>query len=88
MLESVFIMLIAMGFVSFVLAVMDENMILCAVSMLMWIIILAGQLYIEVPSDTHYDEPIFFAVSLGFIFINLIWLIVLWSDFKFWKKQP
>ena len=88
MLESVFIMLIAMGFVSLVLSAMDENMLLSAISLLCWIVVLVGQLYIEVPSDTYYDEPAFFAISLGFIFINVIWLIVLWTDFSFWKKQP
>jgi len=88
MLESVFIMLMAMGFVSFVLSAMDENMILSGVSLLMWIIVLAGQLYIEVPTDTYYSEPALYAISLGFIFINIVWIIVLWSDFDFWRKQP
>jgi len=88
MLESVFIMLMAMGFVAFVISALDENLILSAVSLLMWIIVLAGQLYIEVPSDTYYDEPALFAVSLGFIFLNVIWLIVLYFDFDFWRRQP
>jgi len=88
MLESVFIMLIAMGFVAFVLSVMDENIVLSGVSLLMWIVVLAGQVYIQVPTDTYYDEPALYAVSLGFIFINIIWMIVLYFDFKFWKSQP
>jgi len=88
MLESVFIMLCAMGFVAFVLSAMDENLVLGAISLLMWIVVLAGQVYIEVPTDTFYNEPALFAVSLGFIFINVIWLIVLYFDFSFWKQQP
>ena len=88
MLESVFIMLIAMGFVAFVLSVMDENIVLSGVSLLMWIVVLAGQVYIQVPTDTYYDEPALYAVSLGFIFINIIWIIVLYFDFRFWKRQP
>jgi len=88
MLESVFIMLIAMGFVAFVLSVMDENIVLSGVSLLMWIVVLAGQVYIQVPTDTYYDEPALYAVSLGFIFINIIWMIVLYFDFQFWKSQP
>jgi len=88
MLESVFIMIMAMGFVAFVLSAMDENIVLSGVSLLMWIVVLAGQVYIEVPTDTYYDEPALYAVSLGFIFINIIWIIVLYFDFRFWKRQP
>jgi len=88
MLESVFIMVMSMGFVAFVISAMDENIVLSGVSLLMWIIVLAGQLYIEVPADTYYDEPALFAVSIGFVAINVVWMIVLYSDFKFWKKMP
>jgi len=88
MLESVFILIVSIGFVSFVLAILDENMIFSAISLLMFIISLASQLYIEVPTDTYYDEPALYAVSLGFIFLNVIWLIVLYFDFDFWRRQP
>jgi len=88
MLESVFIWIISVGFVSFVLAVLDENLILSAVSLLMFIVSLAGQIYVEVPSDTYYDEPVFFAISLGFIFLNIIYIIILYFDFQFWRQQP
>jgi len=82
MLESVFIMIMAMGFVAFILAVYEESIIFSGVSILMWLIILAGFLAIEVPSDTYYQEWALFGVSLGFILINIVWSIKLYMDFK------
>lgn len=82
MLESVFIFIMAIGFVSFVLAIQNKSIVFSAVSLLMWIVTLAGQLYIEVPSDTNYSEPALFAVALGFIIINVIWMVVHMMDFK------
>jgi len=82
MLESIFILIVAIGFVSFVLAIMEQSMVFSAVSLLMWIITLAGQLYIEVPTDTAYSEPALFPLSLGFIIINIIWLSINFMKFR------
>jgi len=88
MLESVFIIVIAMGFVSFILAVYEESVVFTGVSMLMWIIILAGFLAIEVPNDTYYREWAMFGVALGFIFINIAWLIKLYLDYRREMSMP
>jgi len=88
MLESIFIIIIAMGFISFILAVYEESVIFTGVSMLMWIIAMAGFLAIEVPSDTYYQEWSMFGVSLGFIFINIAWLIKLFLDYKRDSRLP
>jgi len=82
MLESIFILIVAIGFVSFVLAIMEQSMVFSAVSLLMWIITLAGQLYIEVPTDTAYSEPALFPLAFGFIMINVIWLIINFMKFR------
>jgi len=82
MLESVFIMIMAMGFVAFILAVYEESLIFTGVSTLMWIIVMAGFLAIEVPRDTYYQEWGLFAVALGFILINIVWSIKLFMDYK------
>lgn len=88
MLESIFVTIIAIGFISFILAVYEESVMFTSVSMLMWIIIMAGFLAIEVPNDTYYREWSMFAVALGFIFINISWLIKLYLDYKRDMKLP
>jgi len=88
MLESVFITIFAIGFISFVLAVYEESVVFTGVSMLMWIIILAGFLAIEVPNDTYYREWAMFAVALGFIFICIAWLIKLYLDYRREMSMP
>jgi len=76
MLESVFIMFIAMGFVLFILGIERYSITYSITSILMWIVILAGQLYIEVPNDVAYSEPAFYGVGLGFIIVNIIWIVI------------
>ena len=71
-----------MGFVAFILAVYEESLIFTGVSTLMWVIVMAGFLAIEVPRDTYYQEWALFGVSLGFILINIVWSIKLYMDFK------
>jgi len=87
MLESVFIMFIAMGFILFILGIEMSSVVYAITSTLMWIIILAGQLYIEVPTDTIYDEPAFYAVGLGFIIMNIIWIIIIKMDYSFTSEH-
>ena len=86
MLESIFIVIVMMAFILFVLAVFDENVIFAATSFLLWMIIFAQSFYIEVPCDTYYTEYGLNAISLAFIFINLIWMLVLHFDWQ--KKLP
>jgi len=88
MLESVFLMLLGMGFILFVLGIFEESIIFAATSILMWIIILAAHLYVEVPADTYYTEGSMVPLSLAFIFINLIWIIILQMDLKIGRRLP
>ena len=76
MLESVFLIIMLMGFVLFLLGIVEENSIFTGTSILMWIIILAAHLYIEVPADTSYEEPVMVPLSLAFIIINLLILVI------------
>lgn len=80
MLESIFVIIMAMGFILFLIAVMDKNIIFSLTSLLMWIIVLATHMYIEVPNDTYYAEYALFAVSLAFIIINALWIIIMYMD--------
>lgn len=88
MLESIFVLVIVMGFISFILAVDRESVIFSATSLLMWLVSLAGHLYIVVPGvDGYFTEVAFFAVSIGFIVLNIMWLILLYTDLSFWQKK-
>jgi len=89
MIESIFLFIMATGVIMLVLAIERENVIYSATSMLMWIIVLAGHLAIEIPAtgESHW-EPFLLAVSIGMIIINVIWMILMYIDFGYWKQQP
>ena len=87
MLESIFIMTAAMGFILFILAIEEENIVYCLTSLLMWIVTLAGMVYIVVPGDTYYTEWAYFAISIGFIAINVMWAIIIYMDLDYWRKH-
>jgi len=76
MIESVFIMMMAMGFIAFILAIESDSIVYSAISMLLWIIVMAGHVYIQVPGDTYYNEVAMFPLSFGMIILNVLWLIV------------
>lgn len=80
MLESIFIIIMLMGFVLFLIAVLEKNLVFSLTSLLMWIIVLASHMYIEVPGDTYYAEYALFGVSLAFIIINVLWIILMYMD--------
>jgi hypothetical protein len=81
MLESVFVIMFAIGFVTFILALFDEwetlfSFIMCFVSILFFIGSWAGSIYIEVPNDTFYNEPAVGWIFLGLIIVNVVGAIV------------
>jgi len=89
MLESVFVIIMAMGFVLFILGISEKSIVYSATSLLMWIVVMAGQMYIEVPTDTDtYTEAGIFAVALAFIFINVIWIILRYMENQFEDSMP
>jgi len=75
MLESVFIILLCMGFILLLLGIELKTVLYNWVSILMWIVVLAAYLNIEVPSDTYYQEWTMLPLSLGFIIINIIVIV-------------
>ena len=83
MLESVFITLIVMGFILLVLGIERENVIYNAISILMWIIVMAGQIYIESPhTASTYEEPAMLPVAIAFIIINVLVTVIVFTDLK------
>ena len=81
MLESVFIVVLAMAFVSLLMAVEREAIIYSAISIFFSIVLMGGQLYIESPGiATSYNEPWVVGMAIGLIAVNLIWIILLYFD--------
>ena len=89
MIESVLIIMICMGFVLFLLGITEKSIVFSATSLMTWIVVMAGQQYIQVPNDTNtYTEFALFAVALGFVFINVIWIIVRYMENQFEESMP
>lgn len=89
MLESIFIMMMSMGFVLFILAVYDESIIFAATSLLMWIMTLAGSVYIQVPgSGDSYNEMGIVGIALAFIFMNILWLVIQFLNYQKVNRLP
>lgn len=93
MLESVFVILFAVGFVTFIIGLFDEwetllSFIMCSISMLFFIGVLAGSLYIQVPSDTYYNEPAIGWISVGLIVVNIIGALVSIMQVNVEMKRP
>ena len=77
MLESIFVTLLAISFVTFVLAVEKWSIIYSSVSLILWLIIMASSFYVQVPGDTNYSDATINAICLAFIFINIILMVII-----------
>jgi len=77
MIESLFIVMIAIAFLLFVLGIEKgvEGIMYAGVSLMLWIMLMAQSFYIEVPLDAAYNEAGFRAFCLIFIFVNLVRVI-------------
>jgi len=91
MLESTFIILVAMGFCFFILGIEKiatmKGMIYEGISMGFWFVCWAAALYIEVPSDTSYFEQSFGYICMGLGLINIIIFILSIIMYQFNKKE-
>jgi hypothetical protein len=77
MLIEMFLIFFAIGFISFLIGLEKEIAVYHLVSLFMYIITLASALYIEVGGSTlTYIDYTASAVSLGFIFLNIIYVIL------------
>ena len=83
MLESLFIMLIAIAFITFLLGIDSESYPMCIISAVVWLIVFASAHYVQVPGDTSYSELTINALSLAFVFIDVILAILYYMDYTF-----
>ena len=77
MIESIFIWMASVAFVTFILGVERENIIYSMLSTILWVMTMVGALYVQVPNDTNYMDLGFSGICLAFIFTNIIWLLMM-----------
>ena len=88
MIESVFIISMAMGFILFILAIEQKSVVYSLTSLLMWIFTWAGSVYIRSPGTTEsFSEIGVTGICLAFIIINVMWSILLYMDLDYWHRK-
>ena len=81
MIESIYIWFMSAGLITLILGLELERITYNAISILMWIMVLASNLFIEIPSvDTSYEEPALMMISFGMILINALIIISLYGE--------
>jgi len=90
MILDVYLMMLAFAFILFIFGIERENVWYAGTSFLLWMIIFAASFYIEVPGIDNYIDYTINAVSLAFIFINLLWMFMLHFDIGLpvWPPRP
>jgi len=86
MVLDIFLMLMAIGFILFIMGIERENQGYAGLSLIIWLVIFVQSFYITVPGDTDYSELGIQALSLAFVFINLVIMLVIQFDWR--KKLP
>ena len=77
MILDIYLMLIAIAFITFILGIEKENIVYTGTSLVLWLIIFAQSFYIEVPGIDNYVDYSVNALCLTFIFINIIWMLII-----------
>ena len=81
MIESLFIILIAMAFVMFILQNSTDNQIYGIMSIVLWLLVMGQSIYIQVPGVTDtYSEVMLSALPLAFIFSGVVLMIVRYME--------
>ena len=80
MIESIYLWFMSAGLILLIFGIETEKITYNAISILMWIMVLASNVFIEVPSVTNaYDEPALLIISFGMIIINVISIISIYA---------
>ena len=88
MLDSLFILIFIVAFVTTVLAYENKSIIYSMLSIILWVIIMAQSLWITDVARNSYTEYGVSAVCIAFIFVNIIMLIVYFMDWKHQVEMP
>lgn len=80
MIESIFLFVASIAFIVFILGLYEDEgikkIILSMLSMMLWLVIMAQSHYIQVPGIDDYSEITIRALSLAFIFTNIVVILV------------
>ena len=84
MLDGIFISLFLVGFILTIIAEEEESVIYSMIAFVIWIVLFPQSLYITDVAGNSYVEFGLSAICLGFVFVNVILLIM---HFMNWKKR-
>ena len=87
MIESLFILMVAIAFIIFIISIEKESIIYSMIGLITWVYLMANSLWIEVPfstTDGSYAEISFGAFCLIFIFAEIVFILGLYFG---WVKE-
>ena len=86
MILDIFMLWIIVGVILLILGIELENIVYSMLSVIVFVIILIQSLWIEVPGIADYVDYTSSAMSLAFIFTNIVWLLMMYSATKQRKR--
>jgi hypothetical protein len=95
MMISLFIILFLAAILIFIKGMDDDAVAYQGISLVMFLVIAGLSFYITIPMqdpatstivEHRYIEWSILPISLGFVFIDLVWLITHWFDFRKMKR--
>jgi len=89
MLESILILIVAMAFVLFLVATFEKSFVYMLLSVVMWLVIMASSLGVEVPgvTDAYVSYPLS-AISLLFVMSGVVLSIVYLMQLRRYDSMP
>lgn len=91
MIESLFIVLIIIGFLTMIIAILEKSEILSILSAITWILLMLDSFHIEIPFSAGtvvHTEPGFSGLCIAFIMVNIAWAILQFFEFRGKKVTP
>ena len=104
MLSDIFILLFVIAFIIQVIAIWEKSIIFSVLAIMFWLVLMANALYIEVPYVTSYVNDtgvqnvttgahIYSDVGLGmlllgFVFFDVVWIILMYTDYQNRSELP
>jgi len=88
MLDSIFIVLLIVGFLLTLISHEEESMIYSMLALVIWLVLFVQSLWIVDVGGTVYNEFGLSAICLGFVLVNLVSLVMFTLDWLERKKRP
>lgn len=104
MLSDIFILLFVIAFIVQVIAIYEKSIVFSVLAIMFWLVLMVNALVIEVPYATSYvnetgiqnittgahvySEVGLGALILGFVFFDIIWIVLQWMEFREQSELP